>query len=219
MSEVPHFSIVQEASCALLASICAGAVCNPFELSKVELQLSKQTNKSSMFKILRRQFQCHGISGTMIGVTSLQGYFASKHCVRLGFYMPVKSYFRRWLDNSNVKLASKLGRESQKLTIDFGTAGVLGVIAAMTSNPFLLVKTRIQAPQAEKGPYQYRGLWNGLRQIERVEGPAGYFRGVQAAIPRVSTGSAVQLASYDFFKRRMVDTFIVASEDGDYTSD
>jgi len=219
MNESPNFSIGQEACGAFLASICAGIVCNPFELAKVQLQLAKQTHDISMLKILVRHVRSHGVPGTMLGVTSLQGYFAAKHCVRLGPYMPVKSYLRKHLETSNLKSSSKLGRESQKLLIDFSTAGVLGSFSAVTSNPFLLVKTRIQTPFTERGSYQYRGLWDGLRSIARVEGPLGYFRGVQAAIPRVTTGSIAQLVSYDFFKRRIVKKFKEDTEDGDYTTD
>jgi len=216
MNGPPHFSIAHEACGAFLASICAGFVCNPFEVAKVQLQLAKQTRDISMLKILVRQVKSQGVAGTMLGVTSLQGYFAAKHCVRLGPYMPVKSYLRKHLDTSNSKSSSKLGRESQKLLIDFVTAGVLGPFAAVTSNPFLLVKTRIQTPQ---GPYRYQGLWDGLHSIARAEGPFGHFRGVQAAIPRVSTGSVVQLVSYDFFKRQIVKNFKEDTEDGDFTTD
>jgi len=219
MNESPQFSVVKEACGALLASICAGFVCNPFELSKLHLQLAQHTRDISMQKILVRQVKSHGLGSTMLGLTSLQGYFAAKHCIRLGPYMPVKSYLRRHLDTSNMKSSSKLLRESQKLLIDFATAGVLGSFSAVTSNPFLLVKTRIQTPLAEKGPYQYQGLWDGLRSIAKVEGPMGYFRGVQAAIPRVTTGSIVQLVSYDFFKRRIVKNFQEDTEDGDFTTD
>ena len=53
-------------------------------------------------------------------------------------------------------------------------------------------------------PHQYAGLWDGLRKVHAAEGVRGLFRGLNGALPRVMTGSAVQLSSYDTCKALVV---------------
>lgn len=48
--------------------------------------------------------------------------------------------------------------------------------------------------------HQYSGLLDGLRKVHASEGWVGLFRGLNGALPRVMSGSAVQLSSYDTCK-------------------
>jgi solute carrier family 25 protein 34/35 len=52
--------------------------------------------------------------------------------------------------------------------------------------------------------HHYSGLLDGLRKVHASEGFAGLFRGLNGALPRVMTGSAVQLSSYDTCKAYVV---------------
>ena len=45
--------------------------------------------------------------------------------------------------------------------------------------------------------HSYSGLLDGLRKVYASEGVRGLLRGWNGALPRVMTGSAVQLSSYD----------------------
>lgn len=66
-----------------------------------------------------------------------------------------------------------------------------------------LIKVRIQAKShaiAVGHQHNLTGMIDGLKSIWKEEGWKGLFRGVNGAIPRVATGSAAQLSSYDFFK-------------------
>jgi solute carrier family 25 protein 34/35 len=51
-----------------------------------------------------------------------------------------------------------------------------------------------------KEAHHYAGMVDGLRKIYVAEGAKGLFRGLNGALPRVMTGSAVQLSSYDTCK-------------------
>ena len=51
-----------------------------------------------------------------------------------------------------------------------------------------------------KEAHHYSGMVDGLRKIHAAEGLRGLFRGLNGALPRVMTGSAVQLSSYDTCK-------------------
>jgi solute carrier family 25 protein 34/35 len=48
--------------------------------------------------------------------------------------------------------------------------------------------------------HNYTGMLDGLRKVYAAEGAAGLMRGLNGALPRVMTGSAVQLSSYDTCK-------------------
>jgi solute carrier family 25 protein 34/35 len=48
--------------------------------------------------------------------------------------------------------------------------------------------------------HKYTGLLDGLRKVHGAEGVVGLFRGLNGALPRVMSGSAVQLSSYDSFR-------------------
>ena len=52
--------------------------------------------------------------------------------------------------------------------------------------------------------HHYAGLLDGLRKVHASEGVSGLFRGLNGALPRVMTGSAVQLSSYDACKALVV---------------
>jgi solute carrier family 25 protein 34/35 len=52
--------------------------------------------------------------------------------------------------------------------------------------------------------HKYTGLLDGLGKVHAAEGVRGLFRGLNGALPRVMTGSAVQLSSYDACKALVV---------------
>lgn len=52
--------------------------------------------------------------------------------------------------------------------------------------------------------HPYKNAVDGLRQISRGEGVRGLYRGVGAAMVRTGFGSSVQLPTYFFAKRRLV---------------
>lgn len=68
------------------------------------------------------------------------------------------------------------------------------------------MKARLQnqGSKAAKFTYNYKGPFDGLRQVYASEGFVGLFRGVEGAVPRVVVGSAAQLCSYETCKRMVV---------------
>jgi len=64
------------------------------------------------------------------------------------------------------------------------SAGVLaGIVQTITTNPFWLIKTRMQLQQdtveyKTNAPLRYRSMVDGLRTVWRTEGIAGLYRGI-----------------------------------------
>lgn len=117
---------------------------------------------------------------------------------RLGFYEPLRTSLTSFFySNASV----------QSLPINIFTGAASGIIGAAAGSPFFLVKTRLQSysPFLPVGTqHQYRNAWDGLSQIYRTEGIKGLYRGVGPAMVRTGFGSSVQLPTYFFAKRRLV---------------
>ena len=67
---------------------------------------------------------------------------------------------------------------------------VTGALGAVSSNPFDLVKTRMQVPAALS---EYTGMRQAMRMIVRREGFGTFYKGVGASVTRDMLGSSVNL--------------------------
>merc|ERR1712224_1097448 len=92
-------------------------------------------------------------------------------------------------------------------------AGFSGGFSAVFSNPFFLLKTRMQSASSCASMVAGKTSWDpnlGMsgvaREIYRSEGMMGFTRGMPALILRVSSASAAQLATYDVAKTSTVAT-------------
>lgn len=116
---------------------------------------------------------------------------------RLGFYEPIRS---------NLTSAIYSDPKVQSLAANVVAGAASGVIGAAAGSPFFLVKTRLQSysPFLPVGTqHNYKNSFDGLSKIYKGEGIKGIYRGVGAAMIRTSFGSAVQLPTYFFAKRRL----------------
>ncbi|KAG9002798.1 Mitochondrial oxaloacetate carrier protein [Tulasnella sp. JGI-2019a] len=78
----------------------------------------------------------------------------------------------------------------------------------MFGNPFFLIKARMQAysPALPVGTqHYYKSSLDALQSVWRAEGFRGMLRGMDAAVLRTSMGSSVQLPSYNWTKRTLVE--------------
>lgn len=75
--------------------------------------------------------------------------------------------------------------------------GAAGALAAVVSNPFDVMKTRLQT----QGPKEYAGLRDVFFRIRKEEGMRGFMRG---AVPRMlyhAPSAAITWATYEYIKR------------------
>ncbi|XP_027548914.1 solute carrier family 25 member 34 [Neopelma chrysocephalum] len=77
---------------------------------------------------------------------------------------------------------------------------VAGAVGAFVGSPAYLVKTHLQAQtvaaMAVGYQHHHENITTAFRSIYRQHGVVGLWRGVTGAIPRVTVGSAVQLATF-----------------------
>ena len=169
------------------------------EVIKTRLQLDGEGAKrgagrqySGVIDAFVRIGRQEGLRGLHAGLSAALLHQTMMNGARLGFYEPIQSAL--------VDLGGTPGATLTRIA-----AGALaGAIGATLGSPAYLVKSRLQSQSpffVAKERHAYAGTWDGLRQIYAAEGLRGLFRGIDGALPRVMTGSAVQLTSYDLCKQ------------------
>lgn len=188
-----------------LASCIAAVVSNPFETTKVRLQLQGELQKRGEYAVIYRG-TLHG----MMTIAQNEGLFALQkglgasmvhqtilNGLRLGLYGPVCTAVKDYSGTSG-------------FAANFLSGGICGAIGAAVGSPVFLAKTRLQSQSnavAIGTQYDYRGLTDALRRIYSSGGVRGLFHGVENAVARTCMGSAVQLSTYDEVKRNVRVTF------------
>lgn len=187
-------------ACSAFAACCACFFTNPSEVVKTRLQLDGEgSTRSAHVRQYRGVSHAFGTIAKQEGIRGLQAgllpalcYQTAMNGTRLGMYDP----FQR-------ALVSATGADPCSTALKATAAACSGAVGATLGSPLYLVKSRMQA-QSDffhvKETARYSGLWDGFRSVYRAEGLRGLFRGLDGALPRVMTGSAVQLSSYDACK-------------------
>lgn len=139
-----------------------------------------------------------GIRGIYRGLGCAYMYQVLLNGCRLGFYEPMRKAL------STVVFGND---QVQSLGVNMACGAGSGIVGAAAGSPFFLVKTRLQSfsPHLPVGTQHiYKNAVDGLRQIYKAEGVGGLYRGMGAAMIRTGFGSSVQLPTYFFAKRRLM---------------
>ncbi|KAJ5107084.1 hypothetical protein N7456_003759 [Penicillium angulare] len=188
-----------------IAACGAVTVTHSFETVKIRLQLQGELQtKSEVAKKyngvlhgVKVILQNEGPRGLFRGIGSAYFYQVLLNGCRLGFYEPIRS---------NLTTSVYSDPKVQSLGVNVFAGAASGVIGAAAGSPFFLVKTRLQSfsPFLPVGTqHNYKNSFDGLSKIYKSEGVKGIYRGVDAAMIRTAFGSAVQLPTYFFAKRRL----------------
>ncbi|KAJ2512418.1 Mitochondrial oxaloacetate carrier protein [Coemansia sp. RSA 1939] len=190
-----------------MASCGAVTFTNPFEVVKTRLQLQGELARASpgMTRPYHNVAQAFWVIGKNEGIRGLQkglgpGYMYQimLNGTRLGFYEPTKNVMYQVFAGRPSDAAGK-----QVLPLNVAAGGLCGMAGAALGSPFFLVKTRMQSASkfaAVGYQHNYTSAVDGLRKIWREGGVRGLYRGMDAAMMRAGSGSAVQLATYDHCK-------------------
>lgn len=139
-----------------------------------------------------------GVRGIYRGIGAAYIYQVLLNGCRLGFYEPVRGSLTSLIYGDTAV---------QSLGINVFSGASSGLMGAMAGSPFFLIKTRLQSysPSLPVGTqHNYKNAMDGFRKIYGGEGIKGLYRGVSAAMVRTGFGSSVQLPTYFFAKRRLV---------------
>lgn len=182
------------------AAVCATIIVNPFDVMKTRLQLQAATGTGCASTAARRYTglltglvevaRSEGVRGLQRGLAAASLLQFSNVACRFGFY----DLFKKRL-----LTAGDQGHAAHLKSMVAGAGS--GLIAAVVSNPFFLLKTRFQAVDSASA----RGsLLAAIAEIHATEGFAGFFKGLPAFAARVVVASSVQLSTYDSVKAALV---------------
>ena len=151
---------------------------NPMDRAKTLQQLPGSKYGKSMVVALKRVCAEEGpVSGLYRGLPAAMVRESSKNMFRIGLFVPI------------LKMMHKEDTPAPAWK-RFVAGTITGAIGAVSSNPFDLVKTRLQVPAAMS---QYSGLTQAMRSIAKQEGLGTFYKGVGGSIARDMLGSSVNL--------------------------
>ena len=136
--------------------------------------------------------------------------------VSWGGYFFLYEGFKRRLRSSKAPLSDDGMNDNSSIELtpleNFGLACSAGAIMVYLTNPFWLIKLRMQlqmkqASQQLKIKQPYNGMFDAARTIIREEGYLGLYKGTGPALLLTSHGG-VQFVVYEFLKKQFHTEFI-----------
>ena len=92
---------------------------------------------------------------------------------------------------------------SDGLTVQTGASFAAGVVAALTSNPIDLAKSRLMSMKADEktGQMPYSGTFDCLAKTVRAEGVSAVYKGLVPTVARQVPLNIVRFVSVEYFKQ------------------
>ncbi|KXL43143.1 hypothetical protein M433DRAFT_21320 [Acidomyces richmondensis BFW] len=177
------------------ASCFAACVTHPLDLLKVRLQTqSHGAQRKGLGQMLTHVVQHDGLPGLYRGLSASLLRQITYSTTRFGVYEELKEVFTTGVVTPSFPALIAMA----------STSGFLGGIAG---NPADILNVRMQndaaLPQSERRNYKH--AMDGLARMIREEGVASMFRGVWPNSTRAVLMTASQLASYDMFKKEILE--------------
>lgn len=180
-----------------LASVGATVFTNPIEVIKTRIQLQGElAARGTYVEPYKGILNAFKTVATNDGWSGLQ-----KGLVPALYFQFILNFFRLGIYNTAISegwIYDKHGNISFSRGLFFGAGG--GVLGAVASSPFFLIKTQLQSQAAKSIAvgYQHKhtGMTSALLEIYSKRGIMGLWRGAQSHIPRAALGSGAQIAAF-----------------------
>lgn len=196
-----------------LATSSAGFFTNPLEVVKTRMQLQGELKARGQYSVHYRNgfhaaitiARADGLRALQSGLVPALYYQFFMNGIRLGLYQALINM--GFTKNSDGELS---------IPRSIIAGALAGCIGATFASPFYMVKTHLQAKAAQEiavgHQHPHLTMTEGLRTIYSNHGITGLWRGVSGAAPRVTVGSAAQLASFSTTKEYVVKQQLFSRE-------
>ncbi|CAB4017079.1 kidney mitochondrial carrier 1-like [Paramuricea clavata] len=182
-----------------------------YEQSKTKLKIHfspKQCNDFAIFELLRMKIESsESITSYAMRLRKAASNVAPA-LLRQATYGTIKIGMYHGMKRIIVK-----NPKDEKFYYNIICGVVAGAVAAALCNPTDLLKVRMQAQSQGVAPSQ--GIFSSFAAIFREEGFSGLYRGVVPNAQRAAVIAGVELAIYDWCKKKILDNDLM--EDNVYT--
>lgn len=162
----------------------ASAVLNPMDVAKTRMQTMSSTTPGSraspihLSEVLRSIYRTEGIVGVWRpGLSASMAREMLYSGPRAGFYVPIRNHIKLLLGETDYE---------DHLLVKVLSALATGTLGAVIANPVDVVKIRMMVD-----PHSYKSMFHGLREISRVEGFGGLYKGLFPSTLRGTQGACV----------------------------
>lgn len=189
--------VVAGATSGLISRFCIA----PLDVVKIRLQLhyhsladplSTKTPPrapAGVYLVVQDILRHEGIAGFWKGNIPAEGLYLSYGAVQFLAYRTTTQALNKIAEDSNVEIPGT--------ALSFVSGAVAGTAATTATYPLDLLRTRFAAQGTDR---VYDGLVASIREITRNEGPAGFFRGLNAGIGQIVPYMGLFFALYEGLK-------------------
>lgn len=192
--EKPH--AMRLVGCGAASGMTAALLTYPLDLVRSRLMMA---NTSAGGAAYRGIADCAQKILAQEGVRGLYGGLGPTLCgivpyagISFGAFGALKRIAPRDAETGKVTTSTKLA-----------IGAVAGVVSQTASFPIDTVRRRMQVQGAHGAPRLYSSARDCAAQLYRMEGPAGFYRGLAANVLRAAPNTAVQFTVYDFLCQQL----------------
>jgi len=200
-------------SAAVCAGVITGTATNPIWLVKTRLQLDKSHAKEGRGRQYKNAFDCAMQTIRLEGIRGLYRGLSAN-------YLGVSESTLQWVlyEQGKQRLAQRekdlaaSGRQPTTwdkfvgLSGNLFAAGGAKFVAAVTTYPHEVVRTRLRQTPTENGRLKYTGLLQCFRLVFKEEGLAALYGGLVPHMLRVVPNAAIMFGTYEAVLRYMGET-------------
>lgn len=120
-------------------------------------------------------------------------------------WTPYLSLYFVFYEKIKLEVSQRFSIPFEEMTMPIHmSCGFIGaVLAAALTNPLDVLKTRMQT-QGSVGTPAYSSSFHAVSSIMKIEGPAGFFRGLQPRVFWLGSSSSLIISFYEYFKAMFV---------------
>mmetsp|Transcript_21487 Transcript_21487/g.31967 ORF Transcript_21487/g.31967 Transcript_21487/m.31967 type:complete len:300 (+) Transcript_21487:64-963(+) len=189
--------------CGGVSAACAICIVNPVDVVKSRLQMQGEMGSAArayngLFSGLLHIGKTEGIAGLYKGLVPAIWFQMVGNSLRFGVY-----HFGKELAG-----VDKMSGNNSQINFILGLAS--GASAGFVACPFFVLKTQMQVQSSATDnvvghQHRHKGMWDAMKTIYRNEGFKGFFRGLNAFVPRCVALVGFQMPAYDLAKSQIIE--------------